>query len=307
MPYKSIVCSGLSIALFLAFASCSPEPSSAQERIRDRIKQRFGQINKGAANDSTQFKIAGLDVAVWEPKSPLDQPAPLVIFSHGFHGVNTQSKFIMKALSDAGYLVIAPNHQDAMGETQATKPETSFRNADDWTDHTFKDRIDDIGRLLSALKQNPHWKDKIDWSKVALAGHSLGGYTALACGGAWSSCKLPGISAILALSPYSQPFVLHGNLNKMNLPVMYQTGTRDFGIAPFVKRKDGAFDKTSSPAYMVIFDKAGHLAWTNFQRNDQQKNAINYYCVSFLDKYLKKNSSTAPEKKLAGVDELLMK
>jgi predicted dienelactone hydrolase len=305
---KGILCTiCLGLALFLALASCSPQPSSAQERIRDRIKQRFGQLNNGYTdtNKSPQIKIAGLDVAVSEPKSILQQPAPLVIFSHGFHGSNEQSKFIMQALSDAGYLVIAPNHQDAReNSSMMTKPEVSFRNADEWTDHTYKNRIDDIKRLLLALNKDPEWKNKIDWTKVALAGHSLGGYTALACGGAWESCKLPGISAVLALSPYSQPFVLHGSLPKMDLPVMYQTGTRDFGIAPFVKQKDGAFDKTSSPAYLVVLDKAGHLAWTNFQRDEEQKNAINYYCVSFLDKYLKRDANAKPEKKVAGVTEL---
>src|SRR6185369_13906011 len=103
-----------------------------------------------------------------------------------------------------------------------------------WSDATYKDRADDIRSLLSALKADPGWSKSIDWSKVSLAGHSLGGYTVLGLGGAWLKWKLPEVKAILALSPYCSPFVEKGNLGAITVPVMYQGGTRDFGITPTV-------------------------------------------------------------------------
>src|SRR5262245_37811322 len=70
-----------------------------------------------------KIQLAGLNVAVWRPSPP--GPAPLILFSHGYHGCNTQSTFLMTELANAGYLV--PNHKDAFcagGLLQ--KPEEPF-------------------------------------------------------------------------------------------------------------------------------------------------------------------------------------
>jgi dienelactone hydrolase len=298
----------LLIALVLAaqLASLSQPSSDSRQTLRESLRQRFSQRQSEFTTSVNRCQLAGLDVAVWEPK-PEAQPAPLVIFSHGFRGMNTQSAFIMKALADGGYLVVAPNHKDAMGFTTKTvAPEENFAKAAEWTDKTYLDRMNDVKAVLSALKQDPKWSKKIDWTKIALAGHSLGGYTALALGGAWSNRKLPEVGAVLALSPYCEPFVSHGSLGTMNVPVMYQTGTADIGIVGSVNREGGAFARTSSPTYLVIFEKAGHLAWTGLSRDEQIRSSISAYCVSFLDKYLRKEKpgTSTLDEKLPGVAKL---
>lgn len=253
---------------------------------------------RGAENQTLngqKFRLAGLNVTVWKPQaSDPNQKAPIVIFSHGFGGSSTQTKFLMQALAEHGYLVIAPDHDDARG-SKATfgRPEVSFRKAEEWSDATFRSRHDDIVKLIAALHKDAAWDKQIDWSKLALCGHSLGGYTALGLGGAWPSWKLEGIKAIIALSPYTAPYALKGALSTMNVPVMYQGGTRDFGVTPRLLGSDGAFAKTASPAYLVVFERAGHFAWTNFNRNHEQIEQIDKYCLAFLDKYIH-NSTNDP-------------
>ncbi len=295
----------ISVALIVSIL-LSGEPLHAQQNIQQRIKERFGNINDDKHTGAKKFKIAGLDVAVWQPVHAIGK-LPLVIFSHGFHGCNTQSLFIVQAMDREGYLVMAPNHKDAIGGGAIAKPEQSFRKPEQWNDSTFKDRGDDIKRLIAALHKDPRWNLYIDWTKVALAGHSLGGYTVLALGGAWPSWKQPNIRAILALSPYCEPFVDSGNLAAIGIPVMYQGGTRDLGITPTIKNLRGALSKTSSPACFVEFDKLGHLGWTNFNKNQEQKTLINYYCLSFLNKYVEDNQKSRPDVKLAGVADLQVK
>jgi len=285
--------------------------ASAQERLRDRLRERLGAVRQGREAPPIlgceKVQIGGLKLAVWRPKNQEGQ-APLVIFSHGFKGVNTQTVFLMKALAAAGYLVMAPNHKDATtGGNMSDKPDEDFKKAGTWSAATYKDRGDDIKHLLAALHKDHEWNAKIDWSKVALAGHSLGGYTALACAGAWPSWKLPEVKAVLALSPYAQPFVLHGSLDKLGVPVMYQGGTMDVGITPFVKRPGGAFSKTSSPAYFVEFSKAGHFFWTGFNRDVSKQELIDRYCLAFLNKYLRGESTETLDQRLDGVSELQKK
>lgn len=294
---------------FVVFFSWAMGASCLAPALRHCFSQR-GQI--GAADKASgwerKLRLANLDVAVWaKPETGLAKPAPLVIFSHGFHGVNTQSRFLMNALADDGYIVVAPNHRDAMvsagriggGHRGATGflPQESFSKPANWTENTFKDRHDDIVALVAALKQSDDFNTriKIDWSRVALAGHSLGGYTALGLSGGWPSWKMPGIKAVLVLSPYCQPYVQRRSLD-INVPVMYLGGTRDFAITPTIKRSGGAYACTSSPCCFVEFNDMGHFSFCNFNRNLAQQNLINHYSLAFLDKYVK-DAPNAPDYK----------
>ncbi|MBX9686643.1 MAG: dienelactone hydrolase family protein [Candidatus Obscuribacterales bacterium] len=306
----------MTVCVLLIFFALNPVVNlqvQAQEILRQKIKERLrgrGQETRYQVTDTQDSPIkidmAGLQVACWMPKNS-KAPLPLVIFSHGFHGINTQSSFLMKALADAGYLVLAPNHKDALGEAQSMQAgQAKFQEASLWTENSYRDRANDLKTLIDYLKNDKYWKNRIDWSKVALAGHSLGGYTALGLAGAWPAWKVPGIKAVLALSPYCQPLVLKGELDKLKIPVMYQFGTRDFGIAPFIKREGGAFSKTSSPALMLEFENAGHFAWSNLNKNKVQENLISRYCIDFLNKFLLERKEVEILKR-PGIAELIVK
>ena len=233
--------------------------------------------------------LGGLNVAVWSQETKQNVKQPIIIFSHGFHGCATQSRFLMEAFAGAGYIVFAPNHRDATCNGGAArlrdKPEVSFREIEHWNDASFRDRADDIRRLIGAIQSDPRFRDRADWSRFGLAGHSLGGYTVLALGGAWPSWRQFGVKAILALSPYSQPFTQQHTLGGLSAPVMYQGGTRDLGITPTIHKTMGSYDQSPSPKYYVEFDGAGHFAWTNIGRAAHQQ--IVAYSLAFMNHYVK--------------------
>lgn len=296
----------LAAASLILFAlQLCPQYAGAQS-VRDRFKARSEQTNQSASQtDFLRLSIAGLKVAVWEPAQT---PAPLVVFSHGFHGVNVQTLFLMHALKKHGYLVIAPNHQDAIGGGGTfARPEQPFAKVQDWSDRTFAQRGDDVKHLLAALHEDPSWSHKIDWTRIALAGHSLGGYTALALAGAWPSWKVPGVKAVLALSPYCLPFLENNTLTSLDVPVMYQGGTLDIGITPSIKGPRGAFSQTGAPALFVEFKGAGHFAWTNLNKKPVQQDLIDYYSVAFFDRYVKGDLSADLSQWRPGVSMLKSK
>ena len=74
-------------------------------------------------------------------------------------------------------------------------------------------------------------------------------------------------------------------LGEMGLPVMYQGGTLDIGITPFVAKAGGVYDQTQPPKYYVELDGAGHMAWTDLRSTYHQ--AVIDYTLAFLDHYLK--------------------
>src|SRR5205085_2610811 len=89
--------------------------------------------------------LGGVPVAVWRPAG--SAPAPLVIFSHGLHGMAAQSTFLTRALADHGYLVIAPDHADSprgmLSGRGRLRPEQPLGQFDRWTDDTYRGRRDD--------------------------------------------------------------------------------------------------------------------------------------------------------------------
>lgn len=232
--------------------------------------------------------LGDLKAEVWPPAA-IAGHQPVIVFSHGFHGCATQSTFLMKALAAHGYWVFAANHHDAVcngGESRLRdRPASSFRKPETWNDASYRDRADDIRRLIAALKQDARYRDRPDWSRLGLAGHSLGGYTVLALSGAWPSWKLDGVKAVLALSPYAQPFIVKQSLAGLNVPVMYQGGNRDPGITPSIRKNSGAYEQSPAPKYYVEFEGATHFAWSD--RGELAQPQIVDYSIAFFDHYLK--------------------
>lgn len=234
------------------------------------------------ARSPDSITLGGVRAVVWRPRDP--GPHPLLIFSHGFHGNARQSTFLTTALADHGWLVVAPEHADSTtaGQLASTglRPEIPFLRSEDWTDRTHRGRHDDIAAIVNALKDDPTWQ--VDWSRFALAGHSLGGYTALACAGAWPSWTIPGITAVLALSPYAHPFAHHNRIPAIRPPVMYISGTRDLAILPTLRRPGGVWDQASPGANLVVLQGAGHFAFADLPSPHHAR--ITAYALDFLDR-----------------------
>ncbi|MBI3513354.1 MAG: alpha/beta hydrolase [Proteobacteria bacterium] len=243
---------------------------------------------KPIAQPAETATIAGLSVAVWMPPPATKRPMPLIVFSHGFRGCNTQSSFLMRALADKGYLVLAPNHHDAACRRRGGKaraPELHFDRPGAWNEHSYEDRRNDLAALLDAVQKEVPWSSLVDKAKIGLAGHSLGGYTVIGLAGGWESWQRKDVKAVLALSPYVEPFIRHGALDRVAAAVMYQGGTADLAITPSVRRPGGAYDKTPAPVTFVELRQASHLAWTDLI--PRVHDTVVHYALAFFDNAFK--------------------
>lgn len=295
--------------------------AAADVSVRERLRQRFSGSQEGnqrkfegltkfknkQSRGAPEINISGRNVAVWEAIGSSHTKTPVLIFSHGYKGCNIQSASIMEEISKSGFTIFAPNHFDASCNQDKSKSseKPEFGKPDKWNESKYKDRRDDIVAVIDGLKADPKWSTKLDFSKLSLIGHSLGGYTVLGLSGAWSSWKIPGVKAVLAWSPYASPFIQRKTLGQIDIPIMYQGGTRDLGITPQVKKPGGAFDQANAPAYFVNFKDAGHTSWTNF--NKKQHSLISNYSISFLKKYSLGDSSVVGSDSLNEVAEFRRK
>jgi len=233
------------------------------------------------------------------------QPFPLLIFSHGYHGCALQSLYITEYLAQHGYVVVAPDHQDA--SCNSKNPLLSFLNLDLkqfrtpelWTNQTYSDRRDDIRGTLDEILRLSHTtssflNQKINSQAIGMLGHSLGGYIGLGLAGAWPSWKDPRVKALVALSPYAQPYLIHKEISNINIPVLLEGGTLDKTITPYFNQ---IYPLLQEPKEMVIIQDAGHLAWSNTLcrsyadsrsclAGDKNAQTIVIRAATFFDRYL---------------------
>ena len=238
--------------------------------------------------------LAGRDVAVWEAKGAGAGRAPVLFFSHGFGGCATGSAFLKRALAARGFWVFAPRHADAgcAPRSAAPVPAVPFGLPAEWSDATYVSRANDVLAVHGALQATPPFANRLDFSRVGYVGHSLGGYTVLGLAGGWSAWgRAPGVRAVLALSPYIEPFLAHETMSGISVPVMYQGGTADDGITPYVARRGGAYDLTPPPKYLVVFRGATHNAWGD--RRNASHDGIVAYAIAFLDHHVRGLPPTA--------------
>ncbi len=241
----------------------------------------------------TQRGSVAPDAAVSEGRHPL------VLFSHGFWGGADQSVFLMEALARAGYIVASLHHDDATPNQRKRRVHMpNFVDAKSWGDEKFFDRKEDMTALLDQLlrldgKPGSLLHKRVKRDAVGAAGHSLGGYTILGLAGARKSWKDERIAAALLLSPYILPYFYHGELGAVKIPVMFQGGTLDVGITPFLK---GIYDKLTVPKYYLVLRGANHFDWTDLNsagrttmevlRSGNPK-LIAEYSLAFFDQHLR--------------------
>lgn len=109
----------------------------------------------------------------------LKDSRPLVLLSHGFGGSWRNLNWIAGELVREGYVVAAPDHGgESFTEENATEIVPLW------------ERPRDISRTLTALLGDDRFAGRIDGTRIAVIGHSLGGWTAMELVGARYSADL---------------------------------------------------------------------------------------------------------------------
>jgi predicted dienelactone hydrolase len=175
---------------------------------------------------------------------------PLVLYSHGSCSFSEESRFLTTALASYGFIVVAPPHPgNVLGDPFCFQPGAVFES--------ILNRAPDIMFVIDALLQlnaepTSFLHDAIDPSRIGVAGHSLGGQTALRV-----AADDPRLIAVLALAPAVNPSPV-----QLAIPVMVQGGALD-SVTPFATNARAEYDVLGPPRYLVEIQRTGHHAFND--------------------------------------------
>lgn len=204
------------------------------------------------------------------------RPLPLVIFAHGFGFTPGTYSALIDAWVRSGYVVAAP----MFPLENAYAPGGPYRRdlPNQPGDVSFV-----IDRLLEAdAAPSGPLSGLIDRRRIAVAGHSDGGATALALAYTREDAD-PRIRATIVLSGALIPGVPATGLGVVRRPLLAVQGTADRINPP--ADTTAFWSRAAGPKYLLKVAGAGHLA--PYTRPRVERTAVFRATLAFLDRYLR--------------------
>jgi dienelactone hydrolase len=224
-------------------------------------------------------------------------PFPLVVFGHGFALTPTPYAGLLDAWTRAGYVVAAPVFPLGNANSPGGPNESDLNQQP--RDVRFV-----ITRLLAAsAAPTGALHHLIDPTRIAVAGHSDGGDTALAV--AYDRYfRDPRVKATVILSGAEIPGLGGFTFPPGSPPLLATQGTADAINPPAATHS--FYDAARRPKYLLTLLGASHL--TPYSGQTPQSLIVKRVTIAFLDRYLKGRApvatSLASLGRVPGISEL---
>ncbi|MDH4168529.1 MAG: alpha/beta fold hydrolase [Acidimicrobiia bacterium] len=202
-----------------------------------------------------------LEHALADPEPSSAGAFPLVVFSHGSGGFRAQSWTLLESLASQGFVVVAPDH---VGNTAL---DVFFGTTDPFA-VIAANRPRDISFVIDEVTS---WTDDptdrfagvIDSERIGVAGHSFGGFTALAVASGFGDYAADErVDAILPIAAAAGA-LSDEELASIDVPTFLLSGTLDETVALDPNTTETWRLISSKEAYRADVIGGGHNSFTN--------------------------------------------
>jgi predicted dienelactone hydrolase len=237
-----------------------------------------------------------LSVQVFAPTSSGKAGLPVVVFSHGLGSQPEDFSEGLSHLASHGYVVAAPRHPGSDNLWIQGLLRGSRRELFDLGE--FADRPRDLSFVLDELERRNgrDFQGRLQLKRVGAAGHSFGGYTALALGGATvdldylrENCRIPysagnaslllqcqalnlpnpptdlqdpRVAAVFALNPVNRSIFGPRGLAALSVPVAFGSGTYDPATPAALEQAKSFTWLGSQNKYWIVVEGQAHVNFT---------------------------------------------
>ena len=209
-------------------------------------------------------------------------PYPLLVFSHGYGGGGIGAVFLTEALAARGWIVVAPDHHDRHNAVRIRTGKREFdrrslllhalqiTNSQPEDRHEYLYRLDEMQAVLDGILESEPFRSVIDRTRIAVGGHSFGGYTALGLCGTIPARHDSRIKALLLFSTGAGGYLYtEQELARVKMPSMLLMGEREKDArrgrgTTMTELSEKIFNNVSPPKYFLEVRRANHLSFSNW-------------------------------------------
>ena len=262
----------MAAALVFSLSCASPKDPNDLSKMQPSYKAEVGESPVGVIPDAVLHDATrNKEITITIEYPTRNAGNPLIVFSPGFGGSNDAYVGLSAYWASQGFVVVRVSHADAGRRL--------LENQDFWemqTESDRRNRVRDLTFVLDSLdlleQTYPELQGKIDRTKIAVAGHSYGAYTALLAGGmkifpGGTSYADPRIRAVVAMSPQG-PSDARGltreSFASIAVPTLFMTGSRDNGMAESEtpEWRSEAFELAApGDKWLVVIEGARHATF----------------------------------------------
>lgn len=241
-------------------------------------------------------------------------PYPLLVFSHGYGGGGIGSVFFTEALAGRGWIVAAPDHHDRhsavrirQGQVEDVDRPGLLRHAREIASSgpdqrdSFAYRLDEMRATLDGILASSRLGSLVDRDRIAVGGHSLGGFTALGLCGPLEARRDPRVRAVLLFSSGSSGYLYRDTeLAAVQVPSMMLYGeeerTDSRGGESMAALQDKLYRNLPAPRYLLEVAGADHLSFNDgfsdrlasrwLSGTPDEHDVIRRYAMAFLERHV---------------------
>jgi predicted dienelactone hydrolase len=241
-------------------------------------------------------------------------PYPLLVFSHGYGGSGLAATFFTEPLAARGWIVAAPDHHDehsavriCTGAQENLDRRGFFARADQISKSGPKDRpaycyrLDEMKLALDGVLASETFGPLVDRQRIAVGGHSFGGFTSLGLCGTIPERHDARIRGVLLFSTGAGGYLFtEEELRAVKIPLMLFLGEREReqrrGEETMADLADKVYRNLPPPKYLVEIKGATHFSFNNRFSNtagawllsgsQKQFDVIARYSTAFLERHV---------------------